>query len=70
MRHVYELVSIWPGGEYVHMRSEALPPVAARYNRCKARETYPIRHSPGPAGAGQGEAGADGAYGAYGGRRT
>lgn len=40
MRHVYELVSIWPGGEYVHMRSEALPPVAARYNRCKARETY------------------------------
>ena len=40
MEHVYELVSIWPGGEYVHMRSEALPPVAARYNRCKARETY------------------------------
>lgn len=40
MEHVYELVSIWPGGEYVHMRSEELPPVAARYNRCKARETY------------------------------
>lgn len=27
MEHVYELVSIWPGGEYVHMRSEALPPL-------------------------------------------
>ena len=40
MRHVYELVSIWPGGEYVHMRREELPPVAARYNRCRVRETY------------------------------
>ena len=38
MRHVYELLTIWPGGEYVHMRTEDLHVISARYNRCRAQD--------------------------------
>lgn len=38
MRHIYELLTIWPGGEYVHMRTEDLHVISARYNRCRAQD--------------------------------
>ena len=35
---VYEVLTIWPGGEYVHLRAEKLHEAALKYNRFKHRE--------------------------------
>lgn len=38
MKHLYEVVTIWPGGEYVHISSSRLAQAAAKYNRCRTNE--------------------------------
>ncbi len=35
---LYELLTIWPGGEYVHFSTEDKKAIAARYNRCRAQD--------------------------------
>lgn len=39
---LYELLTIWPGGEYVHLATEDKQALAARYNRCRAQD-MPMR---------------------------
>lgn len=34
----YEMLTIWPGGEYVHFSTEDKKAIAARYNRCRAQD--------------------------------
>ena len=35
---LYEMLTIWPGGEYVHFSTEDKKAIAARYNRCRAQD--------------------------------
>ena len=35
---LYEMLTIWPGGEYVHLATEDKQALAARYNRCRAQD--------------------------------
>ena len=35
---LYEMLTIWPGGEYVHFSTEDKKALAARYNRCRAQD--------------------------------
>lgn len=37
---LYEMLTIWSGGEYVHLATEDKQALAARYNRSRMRETY------------------------------
>lgn len=39
---LYEMLTIWPGGEYVHLATEDRQVIAARYNRCRAQD-MPMR---------------------------
>lgn len=39
---VYELLTIWPGGEYVHFSTENKKAICEKYNRCREQEV-PIR---------------------------
>lgn len=39
---LYEMLTIWPGGEYVHFFTEDKKAIAARYNRCRAQD-MPMR---------------------------
>lgn len=39
---LYEMLTIWPGGEYVHLVTEDKQALAARYNRCRAQD-MPMR---------------------------
>ena len=39
---LYEMLTIWPGGEYVHLATEDKQILAARYNRCRAQD-MPMR---------------------------
>lgn len=39
---VYELLTIWPGGEYVHFSTENKNAICEKYNRCREQE-IPIR---------------------------
>lgn len=42
METVYELLTIWPGGEYVHFSTENKKAICEKYNRCREQEV-PIR---------------------------
>lgn len=39
---MYELLTIWPGGEYVHFSTENKKAICEKYNRCREQEV-PIR---------------------------
>lgn len=39
---MYELLTIWPGGEYVHFSTENKKEICEKYNRCREQEV-PIR---------------------------
>ena len=42
METVYELLTIWPGGEYVHFSTENKNAICEKYNRCREQE-IPMR---------------------------
>ena len=42
METVYELLTIWPGGEYIHFSTKNKKDICKKYNRCR-EQTVPIR---------------------------